>query len=69
MWCDGTWCDGRLWGESELRQGYANGYAIGICCFSTKHLTLRSKSKDRLVRFQNNVSGWNDWFTRGLLFQ
>ena len=69
MWCDGTWCDGRLWDESELRQGYANDYEIDICCFSTKHLTLRSKSKDRLVRFQNNVSGWNDWFTSGLLFQ
>jgi hypothetical protein len=31
-------------------------YNIGICCFSAKHTALRRKSKDGLVRNQNNVS-------------
>ena len=35
-------------------------YKIGICCFSTKHAALRSKSKDWLSRNQNNVSKWSD---------
>jgi len=29
---------------------------IGICCFSAKHAALRRKSKDWLVRNQDNVS-------------
>ena len=37
-------------------------YKIGICCFFTKHLVLRSKSKDGLARNQNNVSEWGDIF-------
>ena len=28
---------------------------IRICCFSTKHASLRRKSKDWLARNQNNV--------------
>jgi hypothetical protein len=44
-------------------------YKIGICCFSAKHIALRSKSKDWLVRNQNNVSKWSDMSTGGLLFQ
>ena len=44
-------------------------YKIGICCFSTKHESLRSKSKDWLARNQNNVSEWSDMSTHGLLFQ
>ena len=45
-------------------------YKIGTCCFSAKHAALRRKSKDWLVRNQNNVSEWNDmsdlrWFSPG----
>jgi hypothetical protein len=29
----------------ELRSGHTKDYKIGICCFSTKHAALRSKSK------------------------
>jgi hypothetical protein len=52
-------------------EGYfqTKDYKIGICCFSTKHTALWSKSKDRLARNQNNVSQWSDMSTRGLLFQ
>ena len=42
---------------------------IGICCFSAKHATLRTKSKDWLARNQDNVSEWSDMSTHGLLFQ
>ena len=42
---------------------------VGICCFSAKHATLRSKSKDWLGQNQNNVSEWSDMSVRGLLFQ
>jgi hypothetical protein len=37
--------------------------------FSARHAALRGKSKDGLVRNQNNVSEWSDMSTRGLLFQ
>ena len=30
----------------ELRSGQTKDYKIGICCFFTKHATLRRKSKD-----------------------
>jgi hypothetical protein len=32
------------------------GYIIGVCCFCSKHASIRSKSKDWLDRNQNNVS-------------
>jgi hypothetical protein len=35
-------------------------YKIGICCFSTKHVALRRKSKDGLARNQDIVSEWGD---------
>jgi hypothetical protein len=57
------------WLTVLLRSGQTNDYKIGICCFSTKHATLRRKSKDYLARIQNNVSEWSDMSTRGLLFQ
>ena len=41
----------RLWGQTK-------NCKIGICCFSTKHAALRSKSKEWLSRNQNNVSEW-----------
>ena len=44
-------------------------FEIDICCFSTKHVTLRSKSKDWLARHQDNVSEWSDMSNHGLLFQ
>jgi len=49
--------------------GQTKDYKIGICCFSTKHAALRSKSKGWLARNQDNVSEWSDMSTRGLLFQ
>ena len=51
----------------EPRSGQTKDYKIGICCFSTKHTALRSKSKDWLARNQNNVSEWSDMSTRRLL--
>jgi hypothetical protein len=57
--------------EFEPRSGQTKDYKIGICCFSAKHEALRRKSKDWLVRNQNNVSDseWSDMSTRGLLHQ
>jgi hypothetical protein len=49
--------------------GQTKDYKIGICCFSARHATLTSKSKDWLTLNQNNVSKWGDMFIRGLLFQ
>jgi hypothetical protein len=48
----------------EPRLDQEKDYRIGICCFSTKHSALRSKSKDWLSRNQNtgNVSEWGDMF-------
>ena len=48
----------------EPRSGQTKDYKIGICCFSTKHAALRSKSKDWMARNQNNVSEWSDMSTR-----
>jgi hypothetical protein len=53
----------------DPRSGQTKDYNIGICCFSTKHATLRRKSKDWLTRNQDNVSEWGDLSIRGLLFQ
>ena len=53
----------------EPRSGQTKDYKIGICCFTAKYATLRRKSKDWLVRNQDNVSEWGDMYNRGLLFQ
>jgi hypothetical protein len=53
----------------ESRSGQTKDYKFGICCFSTKHGSLRRKSKDWLARNQNNVAEWSDMSTCGLLFQ
>jgi hypothetical protein len=53
----------------DPRSGQTKDYKIGICCFSTKHATLRRKSKDWLAQNQNNVSEWSNMSTRELLFQ
>ena len=50
--------------EFEPRSGLTKDYKIGMCCFSAKHVALRSKSKDWLARNQNNMSEWSE-----LLFQ
>ena len=34
----------------EPRAVQTKDYAIGICCFSSKHAALRSKNKDWLAR-------------------
>jgi hypothetical protein len=39
----------------ELRSDQTKDYKIGMCCFSTKHTTLRRKSKDWLTWNQDNV--------------
>ena len=41
-------------------------YKIGICCFSPKHVALRSKNSDWLDLNQDNVSEWSDMSTHGL---
>ena len=41
--------------EFKPRLGETKDYEIGICCFSAKHAALRRKSKDWLVRNQDNV--------------
>ena len=53
----------------EPRSGQTKDYKIGICCFSAKYAALRRKSKDSLVRNQENVSEWGDMSIRRLLFQ
>jgi hypothetical protein len=53
----------------EHRSDQTKEYKIDICCFPAKHAALRSKSKDRFARNQNNVFEWRDMSTRGLLFQ
>ena len=49
----------------ELRSGETKDYKIGICCFPTKHVTLRRKSKDWLAKNQDNVSEWGNMFIHG----
>jgi len=46
--------------------GQTKNYKIGICCFSAKHASLWSKSKDWLAWDQDNVSEWRDMSIRGL---
>ena len=53
----------------DPRSGQAKDYQVGICCFSAKHAALRRKDKDWLAWNHDNVSGWGDMSTRGLLFQ
>jgi hypothetical protein len=51
------------------RSGQPKDFKIGICCFSTKHVALRRKSKDWFTQNQDNVSEWGDMSISGLLFQ
>ena len=43
----------------EPQSGQTNDFKICICCFSAKKGALKRKSKDWLVRNQNNVSEWS----------
>ena len=51
------------------RWGQTEDYKIGSFCFSSKHASSRSKTKDWLARNQDNGSEWGDMSSRGLLFQ
>ena len=53
----------------QFRLGQTKDYKIDICCFSTKHAALRSKSKAWLAENQDNLSEWGDMPIRRLLFQ
>jgi hypothetical protein len=53
----------------EPTSGQTKDYKIGICCFSSKHATVRNKRKDWLARNQNNLSEWSEMSTHRLLFQ
>ena len=53
----------------EPMKGQTTDYKAGICCFSTKHATLRRKNKDWFSRNQNNVTEWGDLSTCELLVQ
>ena len=53
----------------ELWSGQTKDYEIDMCCFSVKHTALKRKSKDWLVRNQNNVSTCGNMSIRGLLPQ
>jgi hypothetical protein len=53
----------------EPRSVQTKDYKTGMCCFSTKHATLRRNNKYWLARNQNNVSERSDMSTLGLLFQ
>ena len=50
----------------EPSSGKIKDYKIGFCSFSAKHASIRSNNKDWLARNQNNLSEWNDIFTRRL---
>ena len=52
----------------EPRSGQTEDYYFGICCFYAKQAALMSKNKDGLALNRNNVSGWRDMSTNGLLF-
>jgi len=52
----------------EPRKGQFKHYNISICCLSTKHAALRSKSSIK-VRNQDNVYEWSSMYTCGLSLQ
>ena len=45
--------------SSAVDRGLEPDFKICICCFSTKHAALRSKSKDWLARYQDNMYEWS----------
>ena len=57
------------WSNVLVWSGQTKDYNVSICCFSDKHTALSRKSKDWLVRNQDNVSEWGDMSIHRLLFQ
>jgi hypothetical protein len=55
--------------SSAVDRGQTKDYKIGICCFSDKHVALRTKSKDLLAQNQDNMSEWGDMSILELVFQ
>jgi len=53
----------------EYQSGQTKDNEIDMRCYSAKNTSLRRKSKDWLLRNQDNVSEWGDISIRGLLFQ
>jgi hypothetical protein len=49
------------------RSGQTKVYKTDICCFSTQHPVVTSKTKDWLVLNQDNVYEWSDIFTEIIL--
>jgi hypothetical protein len=49
----------------EPRSDQTKDYKIRVCYFSAKHAALMRKSKDWLVRNQDNVSEWGDMSMHG----
>ena len=43
-------------------------YQLVFVAYNAKHAELRRKSKDWLLRNQDNVSEWRDMYIRRLLF-
>jgi hypothetical protein len=43
-------------------------YQLVFVAYNAKHAELRRKSKDWLLRNQDNVSEWSDMYIRELLF-
>ena len=52
----------------EHRSGQTKDCKTGICPFSAKHVTLKSKNSDWLARNQNDIPEWSDMSIQGLLF-
>ena len=52
----------------KSRSGQTKDYKISICCFSTKHAALRTKSKDWLAQNQDDVSEFGDMSTADCCF-
>ena len=48
--------------------GQAKDYKISICCFSTKYVALKRKSKDWLAQNQDNVSEWSECLSEDCCF-
>jgi len=51
----------------EPQSDKTKDYAIGMFCFSSKHVALRSKVNDCWAPDQDNMSEWSDMSTRELV--
>jgi hypothetical protein len=54
---------------ARIRRPPNKDYQLVFVAYNAKHAELRRKSKDWLLRNQDNVSEWNDMPIRDLLFQ